>query len=431
MSRSPLPETPTHERLRALTRRLAREEAGTIALWFGLALPALLLLCGMAIDFGRYQQQRQSLHAATDAAALAAAKELSLTDARRNDLGSVAKAVIERRMNARSAHDLSRPVVVDTSLAEARIEVTVRANHTFEPLFGNVARFLPDQITARSVARVVGSPNVCVLALEPNELGAILLAKSARMTGDGCSVFSNSSSMYGLLVRDSAELKAQSICSAGGVEQGGTISPPAIADCPQFDDPLASRPAPVSTGCTHNDVVIKDQTVTLSPGVYCGGLRIEGSSQVTLETGEYIIQNGILSVSGSAVLQGDYVSFYLGTSSWMYFGTDTTVKLSAMKTGVMAGLLFFGARDQSKLITHTMLSRNAQTLVGTIYLPRNSFIIDGDAAVGGSSAYTAIVARRLVLLAGPHLVLNSNYDQTDVPVPEGIRGAAQPVRLVE
>ena len=97
----------------------------------------------------------------------------------------------------------------------------------------------------------------------------------------------------------------------------------------------------------------------------------------------------------------------------------------------MAGLLFFGSRNQSKTFTHTILSRNAQKLVGTIYLPNNAFIVDGDAAVGSNSAYTAIVARRVELRAGPHLVLNSNYDQTDVPVPDGIRGATEPARIVQ
>ena len=36
----------------------------------------------------------------------------------------------------------------------------------------------------------------------------------------------------------------------------------------------------------------------------------------------------------------------------------------------------------------------------------------------------------MTLYGGPNLVLNTNYDITDVPVPEGIRGAAQPVALV-
>ena len=36
------------------------------------------------------------------------------------------------------------------------------------------------------------------------------------------------------------------------------------------------------------------------------------------------------------------------------------------------------------------------------------------------SAWTAIIASQIQLFAQPNLVLNSNYDQTDVPVPQGL-----------
>lgn len=408
-----------------------RAREGSLAITLGLALPVLMLIVGISIDYGRFTSQSLSLAAAADAAALAAAKEMSLTDTATNDITSVAKAVVQNQMSAQQVSNNTPPLSVTADVASAQLEVTVRAVQPFVPFFGVMARFLPSEIAARSVARVVGKPNICVLALEQSELGAVFLAKSARMTGDGCSVFSNSSSPYGMIVRDNANLMAKSVCSAGGVEGGGAIQPQAVSDCPQFADPLASRPAPSYSGCTFNGVHISNQTTTLSPGVYCGGLRIEGGSNVTFEPGEYIIDNGAFWVSGTSKLEGEGVSFYLGDRTFMYFGPETALSLSAMRTGAMAGLLFFGSRNQSTIFTHTILSKNAQKLVGTIYLPKNSFVVDGEASVGGASAYTAIVARRVVLMAGPHLVLNSNYDQTDVPVPDGIRGATEPARLVQ
>ncbi len=404
---------------------------GSIATTFGVALPILLLIVGMSIDYARFSSQSISLAAAADAAALAAAKEMSLTDTSTNALGSVAKSVVERYVSAQGTSKAQLPLTVVADIATAQLEVTVRANQPFVPYFGMVAQFLPSQIQARSVARVVGKPNLCVLALEPFELGAVFLAKSARMTGDGCSVFSNSSSPNGLIVRDNAQLKAKSVCSAGGVEGAGAIDPQATTDCPHFADPLSNRPAPSYSGCDFNGTSINNQSAYLRPGVYCGGLKIDGASTVTFEAGEYIVENGAFWVGGTSKIEGDGVSFYLGDRTFMYFGPDTALSLSAMRTGAMAGLLFFGSRNQSKIFTHTILSKYAQKLVGTIYLPRNSFVVDGEAAVGSESAYTAIVARRLVLLAGPHLVLNSNYDQTNVPVPDGIRGATEPARLVQ
>jgi hypothetical protein len=80
---------------------------------------------------------------------------------------------------------------------------------------------------------------------------------------------------------------------------------------------------------------------------------------------------------------------------------------------------------------HQILSDDARNLLGTIYLPRGRLNVDANSPIADKSAYTAIVARKISLYGGPHLVLNSNYDETDVPVPEGIRGAAQPVSLVK
>ena len=61
-------------------------------------------------------------------------------------------------------------------------------------------------------------------------------------------------------------------------------------------------------------------------------------------------------------------------------------------------------------------------LLGTIYLSRNTLSVDANAPVADESAYTAIIARKLLLDAGPNLVLNSNYSATDIPVSNTLSG---------
>lgn len=410
-------------------RTASRCRAGTIGFKFAMILPVLLLMSGTAIDHGRFLAQRAVLQGAADAAALAAAAEMSLTDTMRESLSAVATQTVADRVDAQDSLLYDGKPVVTTTINGSPLEVDVSVVQRFKPAFGNMFGFTLTEVHARAVARVVGRPNICVLALEPSEPGAIWLVKSAKMTGNNCSVFSNSTASNGLAVREGAAMTAFNICSAGGVDNNGAMSPEPLIDCPQFDDPLASRPEPTIGTCDYTNTSIVNETRTLNPGVYCGGLNIRGTSNVTLNPGVYTIHNGMLTLSDGATLVGEEASFYLGPSSWLMFGPNTTVRLRATKSGPLAGLLFFGSRQQSKLLTHLITSKNAQELVGTIYLPRNSFVVDGDAAVGATSAYTAIVARRLVLLNGPHLVLNSNYEQTDVPVPDGIKGAGQPVAL--
>ena len=53
------------------------------------------------------------------------------------------------------------------------------------------------------------------------------------------------------------------------------------------------------------------------------------------------------------------------------------------------------------------------------------------AVIGATAAYTAFVVQKLTATAGPTITLNTDYQLTDVPVPDGIRGVGQIVTLVQ
>ncbi|MEQ1652173.1 MAG: pilus assembly protein TadG-related protein [Hyphomicrobium sp.] len=415
--------------LSKILTRLRGETHGSIVFLAAMLMPLALFVVGVTIDYGSTFAQRQRLQSIVDKSALAIAREMGLADPGRVNVADLVQA---RAMSAVQANAKGSVIPqVETSLSADPFEVSVTAKQRVTPLFGGGFGLIPSELKATAVARIVGRPNICLLALEGSEAAALWLVKSARMTGNGCSIFSNSTSSSGLVVRDEAVLTARTVCSAGGAEKSGTISPEALTDCPKFEDPLAARPEPEMGGCDYNDIKVANSTTTLQPGVYCGGLSISGTSDVTLAPGVFAIKDGLFVVNDQARLSGVDVSFQLGSKTWFTFGRETSVSLSASTSGPMAGLLLFASRAQAKIVTHTILSKNAQKLVGTIYRPNKSLMIDGDADVGGASAYTAIVARRVVLLNGPNLILNSNYDQTDVPVPADLRGADQPVKLVK
>ena len=99
-------------------------------------------------------------------------------------------------------------------------------------------------------------------------------------------------------------------------------------------------------GCDYLNRVVSGGKVSISPGVYCGGLRIEKNSEVTAEPGIYVMTLGNLRVTDSAKLFGDYVSFYFhdDDSSTLDFKSGTTISLSAPKDGPMAGILAYENR---------------------------------------------------------------------------------------
>lgn len=407
-------------------------DRGAIAIVFAVSVSVLMLSIGASIDYARYTSSRATLQAAADAASLAAAHEVSLADHKSDNLAQVAQAVAEKYIaNQKQPFDELSDTKVTSTVRMDPKEVEVNIRHNFSAAFGNVFSFGDQTIEVQSIAQLVGTPNICVLALEANEPGAIQVQLLSKMQGNNCAVFSNSTSTSGISVQPTAQLSAGRICSAGGAVGQGSMSPDPHLDCPQFDDPLSGRIEPSIDGCDYNNRIILGQQVTLDPGVFCGGLQILGLADVTLEPGVYIISGGLFTVEGLARLSGNGVTIFLDEGATLLFGPTSTISLSASTAGPLAGLLIFASREQSVLNSHTILSRGAQRLVGTIYMPRNTLIVDGSANVGSESAYTAIVARRVLLLNSPNVVLNANYGDTNVPVPTGIRTAGQPARLVK
>src|SRR4051812_12627737 len=400
-------------------RALIRAESGATAVFFGLAVPVLIGGAGAAIEYVHLARDKAALQAAADSAALTAARELTLANADDARAITVAKSV------AGSALSQQAGIVpaISAQVLDNHLAVAVAIDAEILSYFGKLMSMPTMQLHATATARLSGSTKLCVIALDPSSGGTVRLDKYAKLTADACSVQSNSKDAQGLTARDFAYLKAQRVCSSGGYDgrAGSNISPTPITDCPPIDDPLVKRPAPSAGGCDYTNTVVNRQTVTLSPGVYCGGLKIGNGAQVTLREGTYIIDGAPLTVNSGATLQGDYVGFYFrGDLATLSLASDSTISLSAPKVGSMAGILFFEDRSAPLLRTFAISSDNARKLLGTIYLPRGMLSVDANNPVADQSAYTVIVSRQLRLSAGPNLVLNANYSSTDVPVPDGV-----------
>ena len=316
-------------------------------------------------------------------------------------------------------------VGIDVKIAKEKriVEVVIRQEWT--PFFMQFVNADVTPIRARAQATTIGQRLACVLGLSELTPAGVELWSKASVVADGCDVYSNTNTPLGLVVKDNATLEAELICVSGGYValSPRAVKPDPLTDCPKFDDPLASRPPPKVTGCDYLAMIIINQNKTLNPGVYCGGLTILGNSKVKLNPGVYIISNGLLKVSGTASMTGENVGFYLsGLLTLMYFDSGTTIDLTAPTDGPLAGILFFEDRKAPPLRIHRIGSNNARNLVGTIYLPLGILFIDANAPVADNSAYTALVVRSLQLSEGPNLVLHSDYQSTNIPVPDGLIG---------
>ena len=406
-------------------------ESGGVLITFTLILPVMIMVVGMAIDYALLVSQESKLQHAADSAALAAASEYNVVNSYDNSneqLAAVAKSSAAANLQGKGS-DFGISVIVDDETATVTVELTQAADKAF---LGSHA-FTNGTIKVNAAAQVIGQMPVCVIGLADHAGGTISLDSNARITAENCAVYSNSKSTSGLSSKSNAVLHAGLICSAGGSVGGkANFKPEPLTDCPVIEDPLRDRPAPKAGSCKANDLEIIDKVVTLSPGTYCGGIKIDGNAKVYMRPGIYVIKDGPLNVDSNAELEGEYVGIYLvGSKSTFRFASNAELDLSAPKDGPLAGLLFFEDRNAPKLRRHDILSNYAHNLLGTIYLPQGRLVVDADNEIADQSAYTAIIVRQLELYAGPNLVLNTDYSATDIPVPDGIVGLGQAVRLTQ
>ncbi len=444
--------------------RFFKETYGGIAIVFALLLPCLVVCLGLAVDYTIWVTQKHELQRIADQAAFAAARELYMANSSGPQTESVAATSASEQMigaGMLSAADADMMVASATdsfassgsqsggggggtgagrSSGSAATPTTFGNGYNLQVKAdienGTVAVVItqagaayfsrgvmpPPNIAVTTVARVVGGGRVCVIGLDKVAAETVALNLSAAINADQCGVFSNSTDPSGLAVLVNSRLTAETICSTGGF-QGATTnySTAPLTDCPAVSDPLADRAPPSGGSCDQTDYTISSGSDVLSPGVYCGGIRVEKSASVQFQPGVYVIRGGQMRFGGHAQITGEYVGVYLkGPRSTFMFTPNTSISLTAPKDGPLAGILFFEDRDVPELREYEIRSNDARVLVGTIYLPNGIFMVSARNAVATDSAYTAIVARRIILNQEASLTINSDYHQTDVPVPSGL-----------
>ncbi|MFK5598639.1 TadE/TadG family type IV pilus assembly protein [Methylobacterium sp. HMF5984] len=437
-------------------RAFGADGRGAVAVIFCLCATVLLGLVGGGVDYARLAARRNQLQAAVDAGALAGGNALKLA------LSSTAAVVgvTEQTVRSEAKSPPDRPLTVQVTVAPDKTNVAAIAAESYNLSFGSFVGMPAAKLAVKAQASVVGRMRLCMLALDPFAAGAFNLQKNAQVTATDCALYSNSVSGTGMVGQDNAIAKAQTICSAGGyLGVRANFSPTPQTGCPVIEDPLKDRAAPPIGACATlpfplnllNVLAIKtiDRDITLEPGTYCAGLHITKDAVVTLKPGIYVMKDGPLVVDKKATLTGTDVAFYFtGNNGGLVFDKKTTISLTAPTTGIMAGLLLSEDRgvilpiDPTALVetllgdiisptppplaftkpvrTYRIISDNARTMLGTIYLPAGRLVIDASRPVADQSAYTVIVAQQINLYEGPNLVLNANYAATSVPVPKGV-----------
>ncbi|MBL8697798.1 MAG: hypothetical protein JNK67_05475 [Alphaproteobacteria bacterium] len=294
--------------LMTLARKAKRTRRGTVAVMAAVATPIVIGFTGLGVEVSTWHANKRMLQTAADAAATSAAIER----AKGGNAGAIRTAAL--REAGRNGYESQNPYEYAINSPPttgaftgdpAAVEVVLTRRQT--PLLSKFFLNAPVALSARSVASMrTGGPSgaACVLALNPNESGAITNTGSTTINMPGCVLAANSTSSTSIVVTGNANLTAQSLYTAGNYSRGGS-STMTLAQTPRISaaplpDPFAGTPIPNPGTCTHNSKRIDKATVTLNPGTYCLGIAIGAQSKVAFNPGVYILNRGDFAVNGQA-----------------------------------------------------------------------------------------------------------------------------------
>jgi hypothetical protein len=349
---------------------------------FGLALVPVTALLGLALDFSRGSKDDTKLQQATDAAALAAVAARVPTVAKRQEAALAMFTV--QAPNGVSAKAI--PVSISSTQA------TIRATGVVATTLMKVAHHDKVGIAAEATAvKVFEGPPPCVLALNRNVNKAINITGSSAYTAKNCTLHSNSSAMDSLAVDNNASVNAANFCAVGETAVPPSLEKLAYDYCEPVEDPFRNLQDPPSGSCKATNLeVTPKQTVTLTPGTYCGGLTLKGT--VTLNPGVYVI-SGRLTITSQATVKGAGVTFYLtGANAGFTIDGQGGLELTAPTEGDYAGILFFQDRYANQDTTSTFVGDSTTKIMGSIYMPTQKVRVAGSSSVAQDVPFLPIIA---------------------------------------
>jgi len=367
---------------------------GQVGVIFALATLPLIALTSAALDYSQLTKERNAISSGLDAAVLAAANNNAIEEAEKH-------LYAETHFLANYSGELE--LNLTPSLEADRVRLT--AEGELELSFGNL----------------VGIENLPVF-----EASAATLANE---------VFKDPSGQAAQDYRREWFLGALT-SGLAAFQDTGSLSSAVQAFFSYELDPIydvdMNDNIEISQNRTGSDVDIK-------PGVFCGGLTVDGIN-VDFLPGEYIMKDGPISfINGAEAVAKDVTFILSGTGSVLNIQSQSAVLLKAPSEGVRRGLAVMEAVDRSGPANRKPEEKNSMIaeggslqVTGTIYLPQQKLEIMGkNTAIGSMAPATSFIADTLHISGGAGARMDIGVDHVEAGVPPIQPRAEDGARLVE
>lgn len=404
--------------------RLRRNDAGSV-MTFMVVLPVLAGSLALGVETGSWYLTKQRMQVASDAAALAA----SVDKAAGKDTATITATARYETQRAGFIHGADGvtvsvnipPLSGPYTTHDRAVEVIVQRQTTaglakalYASLGGSTFSFA---MKARSTGALTTDPTTgssaegCVVALTTgNEQGIKVnnfstLNIDCTVVSNGTATFSNTNASISLHNFTTATLNR--VYSRGTFNASNfsalNLANRAITNASNpGEDPYVGLATPMTGTCSFNPYnVPNDNTLTLNPGTYCGGLSINNKTTVNFTPGTYYITNGDLILNGITTVAcptctgGAGVTFVLTQTSGnnndiggVTLNNLGTVTLVAPNSGTYAGIVFYQDRRAplGSMAANTRVfgvnNITNVTLAGAVYFPSNRIDINNLSAIG-------------------------------------------------
>ncbi len=334
--------------------------------------------------------------------------------------------------------------------------VTASVSEPLLPTFLQAMGFATASVGASATGGAIGAAGTgggCLYVLDSSSSQALYLNGASLVLT--CGVYLNSSNTTNAFMLNSAASflcygTTAATCSSGTLPLNmvtggkidcsgcgcktdsyyGTQNPSNSTQCapPTYGsaatDPLSALPAPSLPGCTSGDTNYSNSNLgnyTISPGEYCGGIKITGGN-VTLNPGNYYLNGGGLEIEGSnTTVTGTGVFFYNTSNGYtagpLLISGQPTVNLKAQTSGTYEGVLFMQDHSVCPSTQHAINGNSNIKINGTIYLhctqTGSNYVAQNILYTGESTTgiYSALVVDTIQINGMSNLVLDPTGGQ--------------------
>jgi Flp pilus assembly protein TadG len=386
------------------------DRKASIAPLVALSAIPIMAAVGAGVDYSRANLARTAMQSALDATALMLAKDVEQSSG--GPVTQNAAAYFNANFTRSDVENIQ--VSAAASSGSGGTSLSLSATGSIDTVYLGLVAISTVNLSVASGAWAASTGLGCVLSLDPTASAAVSAQGSTTVNLTGCNLYDNSNSPTALSAGGSASVAALSVGVVGGVSGTSNIvtQQGIFTGLGTIADPYANVAIPSFSGCSQTNFTAKS-TVTVDPGVYCNGMKLNAGANVTLNPGIYYLDGGSLSVDGGATLTGTAVTLVftkqnMGTWATATINGNATVNLTAPNYGPTSGIAVFADRGTPVGTIFKFNGGSTQYFGGAVYVPTGAINFSG--GNGTSASCTQIIGDTVTFTGNSAVAINcSSY----------------------